>query len=191
MKFEDLTGKRFERFIVIRQAESNKYGHPHWICRCDCGAEKRVSSSDLKRGHRRSCGCLRREISSITHILPKGEAAFNALYSERKAGAIKRGHTWLLDPVMFKSLVIQNCHYCGSEPSAKIIGENRMNSKPINGNFIYNGIDRKNNDIGYLRENCVTCCKTCNFAKNSMSYDEFIGYLDNLVKFRTKKNLDS
>ena len=39
--------------------------------------------------------------------------------------------------------------------------------------FTFNGIDRKNNNLGYTYDNCVTACTTCNKAKNSMTIEEF------------------
>lgn len=38
----------------------------------------------------------------------------------------------------------------------------------MNGEFISNGIDRIDNNRGYVKENCVPCCKTCNYAKRKM-----------------------
>lgn len=61
-----------------------------------------------------------------------------------------------------------------------------MKFENLNGNFIFTGIDRKDSSEGYHIENCVTCCKTCNFAKNNTPYDEFIQYLDRLTAFRSK-----
>lgn len=37
-----------------------------------------------------------------------------------------------------------------------------------------NGIDRVNNDIGYILGNCVSCCGDCNFAKGSSTVEDFI-----------------
>lgn len=48
--------------------------------------------------------------------------------------------------------------------------------------YTYNGIDRVNNDIGYIKNNCIPCCKICNRAKNSMSYDDFLNWIKILVK---------
>lgn len=59
---EDLTGRRFGRLTVIRQAETKNY-RTRWVCRCDCGQEKVVASRDLKCGKVKSCGCLRRNVS--------------------------------------------------------------------------------------------------------------------------------
>jgi len=56
-QFQDLTGKRFGKLIVIKRAENNWQGRPRWLCQCDCGRETRVGSGDLKTT--RSCGCLK------------------------------------------------------------------------------------------------------------------------------------
>ena len=49
----------------------------------------------------------------------------------------------------------------------------------INNNhfFLYNGIDRKNNNMGYTYTNSVSCCKLCNQAKNSLSIKEFYDHI--------------
>ena len=57
----DLTGKRFGRFLVLRQGErvSGKIG---WVCQCDCGTIKLVPGGNLTKGLTKSCGCLRKEM---------------------------------------------------------------------------------------------------------------------------------
>ena len=60
--FEDLTGQRFGRLIVVERVE-NLY-HPsgtfsvQWRCLCDCGNYVIVTSGNLKSGHTISCGCI-------------------------------------------------------------------------------------------------------------------------------------
>lgn len=49
-------GCRFARLVVV-EYESSKVV----LVRCDCGAERSVEAGSLRRGHTRSCGCLRRE----------------------------------------------------------------------------------------------------------------------------------
>ena len=58
---KDLTGKVFGRLTVISQAASDKCGHARWLCQCECGKEKIISSSSLIEGSTQSCGCLRNE----------------------------------------------------------------------------------------------------------------------------------
>jgi len=47
-------------FTVIGSAESTAKGQRRWICICDCGTEKIVLGSNLKRGTTVSCGCKHR-----------------------------------------------------------------------------------------------------------------------------------
>ena len=61
-KFIDLTGQRFERLTVIER-DKNRKG-TFWICVCDCGKQKSVSSVALRSGLTKSCGCLNKEIIS-------------------------------------------------------------------------------------------------------------------------------
>lgn len=56
----NLTGQRFGRLTVIRQA-ANQPTHRRyilWECVCECGTPVTVSSHNLLRGSRKSCDCL-------------------------------------------------------------------------------------------------------------------------------------
>jgi hypothetical protein len=57
--FVDLTGQRFGKNLVIRKCEpriyNGKHGNSRWLVRCDCGNERIITDTNLKRG--RSCGC--------------------------------------------------------------------------------------------------------------------------------------
>ena len=58
----DLKNQRFGRLTVIRDSrERNDHGHIIWLCKCDCGKRVKVLSGNLRYGHTRSCGCLKRE----------------------------------------------------------------------------------------------------------------------------------
>lgn len=59
----DLTGKKFNRLLVLRrQGSRNKM--KTWWCRCDCGNELEAYGSYLVRNRTKSCGCLQREEAS-------------------------------------------------------------------------------------------------------------------------------
>ena len=60
--FKDLTGQRFGRLIVIKRVENDKLGKAQWLCQCDCGNKKEVSTQSLKSGKVQSCGCLHKEM---------------------------------------------------------------------------------------------------------------------------------
>ena len=54
----DLTGQRFGKLIVKEKA-SNYKGRTAWLCQCDCGQEKIVTTKNLRNGTTKSCGCLK------------------------------------------------------------------------------------------------------------------------------------
>ena len=69
----DKTSQKFGRLQPIKIAENPKSGRFSWVCRCDCGNEVVVASTDLGR-NANSCGCLRKEKASqrrTTHGLSK------------------------------------------------------------------------------------------------------------------------
>lgn len=57
----DLTGKRFNRLLVILFSHVSESRTTYWFCKCDCGNEKIISSPSLIHGKIQSCGCLRQE----------------------------------------------------------------------------------------------------------------------------------
>lgn len=60
-RFKDLSGLKNGRLTVLRFYGKGAHSHNLWLCRCECGAEKIVSTGDLKKTH--SCGCLARELT--------------------------------------------------------------------------------------------------------------------------------
>ena len=68
-KFEDLTGKRFGRLIVLDKNEevSKQKGRTYWNCKCDCGNIKPIMAKHLKANAIQSCGCLQKERTSETN----------------------------------------------------------------------------------------------------------------------------
>lgn len=62
--FKDLTGQKFGRWTVKSLdgtvgEDGNRVAV--WLCLCECGNERVVRGSDLRKGASKSCGCLRGE----------------------------------------------------------------------------------------------------------------------------------
>lgn len=166
---EDLTDRRFGQLTVIKFMEY-KYNHQLWLCRCDCGNERTATRNNLLKGH--SWHCV--DCSGWSRqALPEGEAAFNAIYGAYKRKAQKRGLIFSLTRAEFKKLTKQPCHYCGAEPAHVATPRGKART----GNYIYNGIDRLDNSMGYIVDNCVPCCKMCNFAKRDISVEDFKAWI--------------
>ena len=175
----DETGNRYGRLLVIEQALRPKlvtYPGAWWLCKCDCGNETIIKGAGLRYGNTKSCGCYRKEQSRIACSLPYGEASFNQLYKHYKANAKRRQREWSLSKEYFKDIINRNCYYCGAVP-------NQVCTTPNNtGDYIYNGIDRLDNDIGYTSDNCVPCCEACNRAKLARSEEEFRDWVIKVYK---------
>lgn len=82
---------------------------------------------------------------------------FMTQYYYTKSSANVRNLDFKLTKEEVKILHKQKCVYC--------------NRNPNQGNkYKFNGIDRLDNNKGYIKINCVTCCRKCNRSKNSISY---------------------
>jgi len=54
----ELSGKKFNRLLVIEETDIRRGGSIVWKCLCDCGNESLVSSKHLVKFKTQSCGCL-------------------------------------------------------------------------------------------------------------------------------------
>lgn len=63
-KLIDLTGQKFGRLTVLHRDESKPKGTVYWVCQCECGTIKSISTQTLRNGGCQSCGCLQRERTS-------------------------------------------------------------------------------------------------------------------------------
>lgn len=69
-KIKDLTGQRFGKLTVIEYKGSNKGTGSLWLCKCDCGNEKIITSRNLLNKTCKSCGCYSKDNPAhITHNL--------------------------------------------------------------------------------------------------------------------------
>lgn len=66
-KFIDRTGMIYGRLTVLRKGDYRKSCHCYaWWCRCECGTVKQVLGTALVLGNSTSCGCYRKEFTSIS-----------------------------------------------------------------------------------------------------------------------------
>ena len=64
-KKNNLTGCKFHYLTVLKPTEKrNSGGSILWKCQCDCGNITYATSTELKSGHKKSCGCLQKKIAS-------------------------------------------------------------------------------------------------------------------------------
>lgn len=182
--FKNLLNIRFEKLKVIKLSNNlSKSGGRRWICKCDCGNIVEVDSSSLISGNTKSCGCLHKEIVSLKN----GEASLNLLYNNYKYKATLKNNEFNLTKSQFKTLTSNNCVYCGIAPYKKV---STITSHALNGDYIYNGIDRYDNNIGYTLNNSKSCCYDCNIMKSNLDYNRFL-YKVNKIYNNINNNIDN
>lgn len=175
MKKLNLVGEKYNRLLVIKEVKKT-YGKSRsfWLCECDCGKLSIVVVDKLRSGSTKSCGCLNLENRLC---LAKRMNAASIKYSPRESTARKVAKSRYADMPFqdFYEMSQLNCYYCNKEPSNK---QNVATSKSSEkfckeATFIYNGLDRVDNNLGHSKENCVPCCKICNYAKRERSVEDF------------------
>jgi len=181
----NLIGEKFGKLTVTSFCEYKEIGkgrrEPYWNCTCTCSNVKKVRQSCLVTKSVRSCGCLLKEVyknlsklQTKRNKLPVGVAAFNCLYSSYKSRAKLKNREFKLTKDDFRFFTKQNCHYCGAVPKQIHPKRNRKH----NGTYTFNGLDRKDNKLGYIKSNIITACGTCNKAKHTLTYEQFIDWLE-------------
>jgi hypothetical protein len=63
--FEDITGRRFSKLLVLGYAGKSARGGILWKCRCDCGNTTTMLTANLKSNHVHSCGCARKKYGDL------------------------------------------------------------------------------------------------------------------------------
>ena len=188
----DITNKKFGRLTAIKQVPrlpEIKHTRLMWECICDCGKTKIVAGKFLRNGTIQSCGCLQKETQCKNRKKPRGESGLSTIVIRYKNAAKQRKLSFSLTREDIKRLTSQNCYYCGIEPSQKSYGTGKYRTQKgfEDSLYIYNGIDRIDNNKGYYVNNCVSCCITCNRAKLKMSEKQFIKWIYRVVEFQESK----
>ncbi len=92
-----------------------------------------------------------------------------------KQNAKSRNLEWSIPDGLAVDLFTDSCFYCGARPL------------PLN------GIDRVNNEVGYVENNVVSSCKTCQYAKRDNTRESFENWVKNAyehqARFRWSRSL--
>jgi hypothetical protein len=173
-KANNLIGRTFGRltvtaFIPRSERPQNGKSCSFWKCKCTCGNEKIVRVDALRSGKQVSCGCYQKETVRRVLSYTGDEKGRRLVFCSLQWSARSRG---LLCELTFEQVGLlnkQNCFYCGMPPSSIAASRNKVGL-----DYIYNGIDRLDNERGYIMDNVVACCSRCNHAKHTMLPGEFI-----------------
>lgn len=191
-RLKEETGKRYGELQVLKMVTASPVAK--FLCRCDCGRETIVRGTSLRKKTMptRSCGCINAQRMGVYNRangkwLPSGEASFRELKRRMQKTAHKRRLEWGLSEKDTKTIMKQNCVYCNIPPSQSVLTPTlKRHREKRNGDFIYNGIDRIDNTMGYTNNNVAPCCYICNRMKSSMTVKDFLSHIDTIHLSRTK-----
>lgn len=85
-KIEDLSGRKFGLFTVMKYEGRSNSNKPLFRCLCDCGKESVVIGASLKSGKTNSCGCLQTAKSQFKKGNKLGELKRKDLHGVRING---------------------------------------------------------------------------------------------------------
>ena len=112
-------------------------------------------------------------VSSHTQLHIQQEAksiSIAELWRCIQKNAYARGLLFTITESDFEKCAIQPCYYCGFSSMTRL-----------------NGIDRIDNNKGYIAGNCLSCCTMCNIIKNVQHPLEFLDKVDAIYNYYTKK----
>lgn len=179
------------RLASSAEAPDTKPANIWWMAQCECGKVKPIRGCNISEYRKKNLGCgcrayltqggfadpayrgkhgFKRPLGQPGMLRTrKGDSAKLIAFRSYKAGAARRGYTWAISFDDFLRLTSSPCHYCGELWSV----ETGRNTK-INGTYKRNGIDRQDNNIGYVLDNCVPCCWPCNGLKKAQDETEWL-----------------
>lgn len=173
---QDLPCEKFGSLVVIGQRSVSFAGRKRTIVDvvCDCGTVKSVGKDWLLgQGDKASCGCGRTEswLNSLMLRISNIQFAFNKLHYEYSRAAKAKNLVYRLTDLEL-SFCLEPCIYCGDEPSRKISRGGVFSNESV----LVTGLDRIDNDCGYVKRNIVSCCIECNKSKSSRSVVDFLNH---------------
>ena len=166
---------RFGKLRIVECLPGSKNKHRVAVCICDCGNSRMVRVTRLRTGKIFQCAACAmseaRESGRLTRRkVPVGESILRAVISDYRQNAKRKGIAFELPDKECIDLLKSACFYCGAKPQ-------QFHRAKLGASSAFNGIDRKNNDIGYVSGNVVPCCRQCNYAKRDMTLEEFFAWV--------------
>ena len=100
-----------------------------------------------------------------------GNQAARNLFNKYRLRGLSNDITYL----EFLELTSSDCFYCGAKPS-------NLRKFPKGDTYLYNGLDKKIPNQGYILNNIVPCCWRCNKMKCDTPFEEFVELIKLIAK---------
>lgn len=167
-KFKVEIGQKFGKWEIIDNTPIRKdRGYYFYKCKCQCGTERLVLNSNLKRKISTNCGCVKN--NNPAHNYQGLENLSQKYYNNLKNGAESRNYKFEVTKRDLLDLFDGKCALTGVK-----ITLCRTPSKQTA------SVDRINSKLGYIKSNLQWVHKRVNWMKRNMS-DEELFYWCNLI----------
>jgi len=168
----DLTGQTFGKLTVVRKLDRAETirSEAMFECLCLCGQKSIVAGYKLRTGQSQCSDCYRSRPSTDAAVVTQIIASY-------KYQGEKRCLVFSLSRDEVCILLFAPCFYCGCKPTDAVRPNYSRVGRDRRHGLSYNGIDRRDNTVGYILSNVVSCCRICNRAKNELSYAEFVDWI--------------
>lgn len=161
----EMVGKKFGRLEVIEVIEGTK--PLKWLCLCDCGKKRSVAGASLRHGETKSCGCLRKQLTS-ERCWGGYQEISGAYISSIIWGAKQRNIEYNVSNEYIWNLYLKQDRKCclsGEEICFK------RNHKDVTGTA---SLDRIDSSKGYIEGNVQWVHKDINIMKSNHDEKYFI-----------------
>lgn len=141
-------GERFGSLTVLEIVPGRRRVPRRVKCLCVCGGEYLALPHALTKGTTVRCyACWPKRRT-------KEQISFRRRLNNYQYSSKRKNLSFSFSTEEFRAFYDAPCTYCGVVPSE--------------------GIDRRDNTIGYLPDNSVPCCAQCNYAKRDMAEVDFL-----------------
>lgn len=185
---KSLVGLKIKKFTVIKELSDDEKHKQDvgknrmWLCQCDCGNFRTLSTKDINCKKYKSCGCnrylLRKERNTYKGY---GEIHGKVWYSI-KNGAKKRGWDFKIDIQYAWNLFLKQGGKCALTGLDINFTDKIRDLKQATAS-----LDRINNNYGYIDGNVHWVHKTINMMKQKYSIEEFIKMCELVHKHSMEK----
>ena len=158
---------KLERKIVKNAWKEANYEKVAMYC---IQHRKKMIEEDIDKYHSHNAETIKKWRDShpekVQEINEQKNKNMNYSYTNYKYSASLKQLMFEISQEDFILLVKSPCNYCG------IIQEKG-----------FNGIDRLNSSVGYVKNNCVSCCAMCNYMKGCLNKDIFIQRTEHIATY--------
>ena len=172
----DMVGKTFT-LLTVRQLSHRSNKEYFWFCECACGntPPKPISSSRLRTGHTKSCGCLRTR-SGAAHPHWMGTGAMpGRVWNLIKRCADARDIEFLITPEYAVSLFEQQQHRCALSGVLLKFPERWNDTHDAS-------LDRIDSDLPYQPGNVQWVHKDVNRIKRELTQSTFLAWCKKIAE---------